>query len=145
MFIGKYTCTLDRENRLIVPPAVMEQLSGYIYVTQGFDRNLLILTMEAFQEIYHRIVSFNITDPLARLLLRLILGSTHKLETEGDANITIPEDLRAFANLWEEVLLIGQGDYFEIWSIDLWKEQDAKLRDVDSNADRFSELTVCTR
>lgn len=104
-----------------------------------------MLTTDAFQEIYRRIVSLNIADPLARLLLRLVLGTAYELKADGDGQIAIPNDLKEFANLHEDILLIGQGDYFEIWAPDLWNKQEVQLRDAETNSSRFSILTVVTR
>ncbi|MGA7606285.1 MAG: division/cell wall cluster transcriptional repressor MraZ, partial [Anaerolineales bacterium] len=59
--------------------------------------------------------------------------------------LPIPDELKEFANLNEDVLLVGQGDYFEIWSADLWNNQESQLRDADTNSDRFSRLNVATR
>ena len=114
-------------------------------MTQGFDRNLQVLTANAFQEIYRRVISLNIADPLARLLLRLILGSATELGVDKNNHLMIPDSLKDFANLHEDILLIGQGDYFEIWSPDLWSRQEAQLRDAETNSARFSLLTVATR
>ena len=145
MFLGKYPCALHGENRISVPSAIRDQLSGGAFVTQGFERNLLILTAGAFQEIYRRVTSLNMADPLARLLLRLILGSAQALSLESDGHIAIPEDLKNFAGLDEKALLIGQGDYLEVWSPELWNEQEVQLRNAEANTERFSMLTVSTR
>jgi len=145
LFLGKYPCALHGENRISVPSAIRDQLSGGAFVTQGFERNLLILTAGAFQEIYRRVTSLNMADPLARLLLRLILGSAQALSSESDGHIAIPEDLKNFAGLDEKALLIGQGDYLEVWSPELWNEQEVQLRNAEANTERFSMLTVSTR
>jgi MraZ protein len=114
-------------------------------LTQGFDRNLQVLSGSAFQEIYRTVVSLNIANPLARLLLRLVLGTAQELEVDANGQFTIPEELKQFANLKEDVFLIGQGEYFEIWSPDLWNKQEAQLRDAETNSNRFSALTVTAR
>ncbi len=57
----------------------------------------------------------------------------------------IPDNLKEFANLHDDILLIGQGDYFEIWAPDLWNMQEAQLRDAETNSARFSMLTIATR
>lgn len=114
-------------------------------MTQGFDRNLQVLTAGAFQEVYRRATALNITDPLARLLLRLFLGTAVELAVQDGTTCKIPGELKAYANLGEDLLLIGQGDYFEIWAPELWSQQEAQLRDSDANASRFSALTITTR
>ena len=114
-------------------------------MTQGFDRNLQVLTANAFQEIYRRVTSLNIADPLARLLLRLILGTATEMGVDKSNHLMIPENLKEYANLQGNILLVGQGDYFEIWAPDLWARQETQLRDAETNSARFSLLTVATR
>ena len=145
MFLGKHSSKLDKYNRLSTPSQFREELSNRSYITQGFDRNLLVLTRDAFQEIYRRVVSLNIADPLARILLRLILGTAHEVHLDKNGHLPIPDELKEFANLHEDVLVVGQGDYFEIWSADLWNNQETQLKDADTNSSRFSKLTVATR
>lgn len=111
-------------------------------MTQGFDRNLQVLTAEAFQEIYRTAISLNVANPLARLLLRLILGTAQESGVDAEGQLVIPEELKQFANLQNDILLIGQGEYFEVWAPDLWNQQEAQLRDAETNANRFSALTL---
>ena len=145
LFLGKFSTTIDPKNRFSVPASFRAQLSGGAILTQGFDRNLQVLTANAFQEIYRRVTSLNIADPLARLLLRLILGTANELGVDKSNQLMIPENLMDYALLQKNILLIGQGDYFEIWSPDLWAKQEAQLRDAETNSARFSLLTVATR
>ncbi len=145
MFLGKFSRTLDNRSRFSLPSTFRGQLSSGAYLTQGFDRNLQVLTSGAFQEIYRTVVSLNIANPLARLLLRLILGTAQELGVDANGQLTIPEELKEFANLQEDIFLIGQGEYFEIWAPDLWNKQEAQLRDAEANSSRFSALTVTAR
>ncbi len=145
MFFGKFSRTLDAKGRFSVPSNFKGSLAGRAYVTQGFDRNLQVLTSEAFQEIYRTVASLNIANPLARLLLRLILGSAHVSEVDSSGQLIIPEELKEFANLHSDVFLIGQGEYFEIWSPEAWDRQEAQIRDAELNSTRFSALTITAR
>ncbi len=142
MFLGKFARSLDANSRFSVPPAYRGSLAGGAYVTQGFDRNLQVLTTAAFQEIYRTVISLNIANPLARLLLRMILGTAQESGVDADGQLVIPEELKEFANLQNDVLLVGQGEYFEVWAPELWNQQEAQLRDVEANASRFSTLNV---
>jgi MraZ protein len=136
---------LKSSNRLSLPAGWRKLLTGGIYLTQGFDQNLLILTAETFQEIYERISSLNITDPLARLLLRMFLGSASYLEITESEPITVPQNLMEYAGLKGKVILIGQGEYLEVWSPGHWAEQEAQIQDAQANAARFSAFNIATR
>ncbi len=142
MFLGKFSRTLDSESRFSMPSGFREQLAGRAYLTQGFDRNLQILTSGAFEQVYQTVMNLNIANPLARLLLRLILGTAHETSVDESGHIVIPTELRQFANLQKDIFLIGQGEYLEIWSPDLWNQQETQLRDAEANSSRFSALTV---
>ncbi len=142
MFLGKFSRTLDASSSFSLPPTFAGLLSTGAYLTQGFDRNLQVLSNAAFHEIYRTVASLNITNPLARLLLRLVLGSAQELRADANGQFTIPEELKQFANLQNDIFVIGQGEYFEIWAPELWGLQEAQLRDAETNASRFSALTV---
>ena len=145
MFLGKFSRTLDAKSRFTVPSDFRGPLATGAFVTQGFDRNLQVLTSDAFQEIYRTVVSLNIANPLARLLLRLVLGTAQELGIDADGQLTIPEELKKFANLHDDIFLIGQGEYFEIWSPEAWDKQEAQIRDAELNSTRFSALTITAR
>jgi DNA-binding transcriptional regulator/RsmH inhibitor MraZ len=86
LFLGKFSSTLDVKGHFSVPSPFREALAAGTYVTQGFDRNLQVLTREAFQEIYRTMTSLNIANPLARLLLRLILAMLRRWKSMRAAN-----------------------------------------------------------
>jgi len=110
-------------------------------MTQGFDRNVQVLSARAFEKVYHQATSLNIADPSARLLLRLLLGNAIDVPG-GKASLPIPDNLRAYAGLQDTVLLVGQGDYFELWSPDEWQKQEAQVLDAEANASRFAALAL---
>ena len=141
MFLGKYARTLDAKNRFTVPPTFQSQLIGGAYMTQGFDRNVQVIAAAAFRHLYRQASALNTADPLARLLLRLFLGSATELPA-AKSTVAIPDNLRGYAGLSENVLLVGQGDYFEIWSPDEWRTQEVQLQDAAANASRFAALQL---
>jgi len=142
LFFGQYRYSFDDKDGLMVPARFRELLVEGAFVTQGFDRNLVILTPEAFQEIYQLIMALNIADPLARFLLRMVLGNAAELEVDESGRVVLPKHLREFANLAAEAVLIGQGDYFEVWAPALWSQQEANLQDAEANGMRFVTLNL---
>jgi MraZ protein len=107
------------------------------YITQGFDRNLMIWQSSAFEAISQRVGHMSITDPASRLLRRLIFSSGERVEVDRAGRVLIPQFLRQAAYLDGEAVVVGVGDYFEVWSPSLWDEQAAQLQDTETNAQRF--------
>jgi len=146
MFLGEYHHSLDNKDRLTVPARYRELLDDGAYILRGFDRNLMVLTTKAFAAISHRLDQLSMTDPLARALRRLIIGSATHLEVDKSGRILIPDFLCQKAGLSsdQEAILVGQGSYFEIWSSDEWSLQQQALDQAEANAERFKVLDLST-
>jgi MraZ protein len=144
MFLGRYQHTVDDKGRLIIPARYRELLERGAFVTQGFERNLMVLTAEAFDQLYANVNRMSLTDPSARDLKRFIFSTAEKVEVDKIGRILLPQYLRILAQLENEVILVGVGDYFEIWSPALWEQKNEKLQDFEANEKRFAVFDLST-
>ncbi len=142
MFLGQYQHNIDDKGRLTIPARFRELLEGGAYVTQGFEQNLMVLTTPAFERISARVNEMSITDPTARELKRLLFSTADRVEPDKNGRILIPQFLREVAKLDGEAMLVGAGDFFEIWAPAPWQAQMARLQDTEANAQRFVGLDV---
>ncbi|MCI0519559.1 MAG: division/cell wall cluster transcriptional repressor MraZ [Chloroflexi bacterium] len=142
MFLGQYLHNLDGKGRLMIPVRYRPALEAGVYATQGFDGNIMLWPVEAFEKIAQRVNQASITDPSSRLLRRLIYSSSDKLELDKAGRILLPDFLRHAAGLDSAVMVVGVGDYLEIWSPALWEGQQAMLVDSQANAGRFSAFDL---
>ena len=143
MFLGQFQHNLDDKGRLMIPARFRELLEGGAYITQGFDKCLMVLTEPYFKEVYDRINAMNLTDPTARLLRRLILSNAYPIDADKVGRILVPQNLRAFLGIESgELVVAGQGDYFEVWMPAEWKTQMDQLQDTEANNQRFSTLNL---
>jgi MraZ protein len=142
MFLGQYQHNIDSKGRLTVPARFRELLEEGAYVTQGFDRSLMVMTTNAFELISQRVRTMSITNPEARLLRRLIFSNGEHVEIDKAGRILIPQFLRQAAGLDGEAVVVGLGDYFEIWSPEEWDGQSTQLQDAEANAHRFAALDI---
>jgi MraZ protein len=146
MFLGEYRHSIDNKDRLTVPVRYRELMDEGAFILRGFDRNLMVLTTKAFEAISHRIDQMSLTDPLARSLRRLIIGSASRVEIDKAGRILIPDFLCQKAGITcdHEAVLVGQGNYFEIWSSDEWALQLQTLDQAEANTERFKVLDLST-
>jgi MraZ protein len=142
MFLGQYEHTIDDKGRLTIPARYRDLLPDGAYVTQGFDRNLIVLPPALYEQLSKRISSLSLTEPSARLLRRLMFSSAEKVDVDKSGRILIPLFLRQNASLETAAMVVGSGDFFEIWSPAEWAGQSAKLKDADANAERFAGLDL---
>ena len=143
MFLGQFQHNLDDKGRLMVPARYRDLLATGAFITQGFDKCLMVMTDVYFQQVYERINSMNLADPTARMLRRLILSNAYPVEVDKIGRILVPQNLRQFLGITSgELTVAGQGDYFEVWTPAEWKSQMDNLQDVEANAQRFSTLDL---
>jgi MraZ protein len=142
MFLGQYQHSLDEKGRLTIPARFRELLDKGAYVTQGFDKNLMVMSPSAFEQVYERITSVSLTDPSARLLRRLILSNAYPVEVDKAGRILVPQSHRQFLGLDGEAMVVGQGEYFEIWLPSDWDQQVKNLQDAEANAHRFTAFNL---
>jgi MraZ protein len=143
MFLGHFQHNLDDKGRLMIPARFRELLEGGAFITQGFDKCLMVMTEIYFKQVYERIEAMNLADPTARLLRRLILSNAYPVEVDKVGRILMPQNLRTFLGIENgELIVAGQGEYFEVWTPALWSEQMAQLQDVEANNARFSTLDL---
>ncbi len=63
MFLGQYTHSLDAKGRLTIPARFRAELASGAYVTQGFERNLMVYTTASFERLAARASTLTATDP----------------------------------------------------------------------------------
>lgn len=142
MFLGQFQHSLDEKGRLMVPSRYRELLAAGAFITQGFDKCLMVLTDVHFNEVYERINGMNMADPNARLLRRLILSNAYSVDIDRVGRILVPQNLRQAIDLGNEAIVAGQGEYFEVWSPADWRQQMEQVQDVEMNSQRFATLDL---
>ena len=142
MFLGQFQHNLDEKGRLMIPARYRELLAAGAFITQGFDKCLMVMTEVYFKQVYDRINAMNLADPTARLLRRLILSNAYPVEVDKVGRILVPQNLRQVIALESEAIVAGQGEYFEVWTPAAWNEQMNQLQDIETNNQRFATLDL---
>ena len=142
MFLGQFQHNLDEKGRLMIPARYRELLAAGAFITQGFDKCLMVMTDLYFRQVYERINAMNLADPTARLLRRLILSNAYPVEVDKVGRILLPQNLRQALALDGEAIVAGQGEYFEVWNPADWNEQMDQLQDIETNNQRFATLNL---
>ena len=142
MFLGQFQHNLDDKGRLMIPARFRELLEGGAFITQGFDKCLMVMTETHFKQVYDRIEAMNLADPGTRSLRRLLLSNAYPVEVDKVGRILVPQNLRTFLQIEGEVIVAGQGEYFEVWKPAEWNVQMALLQDTEANNQRFATLDL---
>jgi MraZ protein len=130
MFRGVNALTLDSKGRLAIPTRYRDELvrvaNGRLVVTVDRDHCLLLYPLPEWEEIERKLVKLPSFNAPARRLQRLLIGHATEVELDGSGRILLPPPLREFAALDKTVVMIGQGNKFEIWDEAQWNTRRAE-------------------
>jgi MraZ protein len=145
MFLGQYEHTIDDKGRLTIPARYRDLLIEGAFITEGFDQNLMVLTSSAFMTISDRVSRMSMTDPTVRDLKRMMFGRANQAEIDKAGRMLIPSFLRERAELKTNIVVVGMGDYFELWSAENWQVLNQPLPNSEANSKRFAAFDLSVR
>lgn len=145
MFRGVNSLNLDAKGRLAIPTRYREDLArhcqGQMVLTVDRDHCLLLYPLPDWEEIERKLVKLPSFNPQARRLQRLLIGHATECELDGNGRILLPPPLREFAGLNKAVVMIGQGNKFEIWDEAVWNTRRGEwLNATDGDGELPAEL-----
>ena len=146
MFRGINPLSLDGKGRLSLPAKYRQHLldegDGQLVLTIDRDRCLLLYPLPVWEEIERKLIQLSSTNSRARALKRLLLGHAEDCCLDASGRILLPAPLREFANLEKRVVLVGQGNKFEIWSEQGWYAWRESLlaEDQDQHGEPLPDL-----
>jgi MraZ protein len=124
---GVNELNLDAKGRLALPVRYRQELAdgcnGQLVVTVDQDYCLLIYPMPEWEEIERKLSKLPSFNKQARTLQRLLIGHATEVELDANGRVLIPPPLREFAGMEKRVVLIGQGNKFELWDEQRWIER----------------------
>jgi len=142
MFRGANKITLDAKGRLAMPTRyrerIIERSNGRLVATvDRSDRCLLLYPLPEWEEIERKLMRLPTLNAVARRLQRLMVGHATDVELDTHGRILIPPQLREYAALSRDAILIGQGSRFELWDEALWDESREKWLAVDETVEEL--------
>jgi len=135
-FQGAAQLNLDSKGRLAIPNRHRDMLlahcEGNLVLTVDEDGCLLIYPQPEWQPICDKLAKFSAFKPKIRHLQRLMIGYAEEVVMDGAGRVLIPPTLRSYASLDKLVMLVGQGNKFELWDEVKWRSllsADMSLKD----------------
>ena len=136
-FRGIYEHSLDSKDRLTVPSRFRAALSDGVVLSKGFDPCVWLHTPTEFESLSDRFLSPH--SPFgrdARRLRRRFHGGSFDEKLDSAGRIHIPKPLVEHAGLEGACVVVGTGEYLEIWSAEAWAKQEEEL---DAEAPEIAE------
>lgn len=130
MFLGEFTHKMDNKNRIMMPSEFRDILSEEFYITKGPEKSLVIYTKEEFEKQSQRLDNLVIENKKNRAIKRLFFSSTIKTSLDKQGRVLLNKNLRDYANIFSEAMIIGNNTTIEIWDVATW---EAYINEVEVN------------
>lgn len=137
MFIGEYFHTADPKGRVIFPAKIREELGERFYITKGLDNCLAVYKEEEWAKIQEKILT--LPNAKSRNLKRFLFSSAAEVRADKQSRVLIPQNLREYAGLERDIVIIGASSNVEIWDKERWESVCTELT-PDMIAEAMDEL-----
>lgn len=126
MFRGINLVSLDAKGRLAMPARyrarVEAMAEGRLIVTIDTQAACLLLyPLPEWELIEAKIDALPSFHKATRRIQRLLIGHATEVELDNNGRLLLPALLREYASLDKQIMLVGQGKKFEIWSEENWQ------------------------
>jgi len=136
MFLGTTQNTIDEKGRLTLSTKWRSELASGVVITRGFDKCLFILPQAKYETMAREIEEQGTALADVRAFARHLSAMAEQAEPDKQGRIIIPQNLREFAGLNGEVVVIGVVNRLEVWNPEKYKEIN---KQVEANADAVAE------
>lgn len=125
---------MDEKARLVVPAKYREALAPGLILTKGQERCLYVFEIAEFSRITAALQTAPITAKVVRDYSRIFFASASDETLDRQGRITIPYELRNYAQLRGDCAVIGVNTRFEIWDLAGWKKYLTEVDNLFSGA-----------
>lgn len=129
MFRGAHYHSVDDKGRVIIPLRFRSELGNTFIITKGLDKCLFVFREDDFVEMEKKLQNQPALDRHTILLQRWLSAEALETQVDNQGRVAIPSNLRDFANIDEDVVIVGAGSRIEIWSRNGWDAFNASMTD----------------
>lgn len=136
-FLGTFEAKVDGQGRIIVPQRFRDAVQNGLVLAQGFEGCINAYPPAEWDVVTQKVRSLDMFDRAARDIRRHFYAGAFNAKVDGQGRVVVPENLRGYADLREDIIIAGNDNYFEVWSASRWGEQKEKAGDPADLADKL--------
>jgi MraZ protein len=125
-FKGSYIYSVDEKGRVSLPAKMRKSVSPEanvtFVITRGFEKCLFVYPNDEWNKIEVNLRKLSSYDPEHRRFVRTFLEPAIETQFDVQFRISIPQDLREFAEIKGEVRIIGALERIELWNPKVYDE-----------------------
>jgi len=129
LFVDHFEHSLDAKHRLVLPSSYRKKLDERVYLAPQ-DNSLGVYSVEAFETVANRLLDQVRAKEADQQTALAFASNTVEIAIDKAGRITLPERLRSFANLTDEVIIAGVITHVQIWDRARYEAQQDRFDNV---------------
>jgi MraZ protein len=117
--LGEYRHVIDAKGRLFIPSRLLRSLGDTFYISKSEDPCLNIYALEEWGKMGEKEFTGS-SGAEARSKKRNFYSVAQEGEPDSQGRVLLSQKLRDYAGLKKNVVIVGAGEYAEIWDADRW-------------------------
>ena len=119
-----------------MPAKLRSDIGDRFIITKGLDGCLFGFSQSEWTNFEEKLKTLPLTNKNARDFVRFFLSGATECEIDKQGRFLIANNLREYANMEKEVIIIGVGTRIEIWNREKWNKYNS---DENISADSIAE------
>lgn len=143
-FLGEYEATIDAKGRFLLPAGLKKQMpetTGTLVISRGFEKCLLLYTLESWSLIVDKLKKLNDFNPKVSQFRTAFIGGASYVELDSAGRLLMPPSLREYAGLGKDIMLASDIDKIKIWDSGKYKKLFEEMS-PDAFANLAAEVTA---
>ncbi len=129
---------------MAIPTRYRERIAtrcdGEMIVTVDKDHCLLVYPLPDWEELERKLVRLPSMNKIARRIVRIMVGYATEVDMDANGRILVSRELRDFASIDKQAMLIGQGNKFELWDEEIWNQKRDEWLNEEDDGDLPRDL-----
>ena len=143
MLIGTTETILDDHGRIMLSLKWRAELASGAIITRGFDKCLFIFPQDQFNKIALEVGQQNLALSVVRTFARQLSMLAEYAKPDNRGRINIPQNLCQFAELSNEVVVVGIVNCLEVWNPKRFAEINSQVEEnAISIAEKYGEMII---
>ena len=128
VFRGFNKISIDSKGRLAVPSRYRDLIAvqaenNLVITLNPLDRSLWLYPLPEWDVIEDKLATLSDFDKQSRRTKQMMRGYASDCQLDSQGRILFPKELRSYAELTKQAVILGQGNKFEIWNETAWDAQ----------------------
>lgn len=142
MLLGQFDGTVGAKHRTAFPKTFRDVLGDKLIITRGFEGSLIIVSEELWKSLLEGTEGMPFTVQGTRDTQRFLLGNAAFVRLDEKGRFILPEHLKRYGEIIENVVYIGISRYVEMWAQEKWEAYNQNLsQNIATIAEKLTKIS----